>query len=187
MADETIGTALRRAREEAGLTLRDVSQASGESVNQISQVETGRRADPAFTTVARIAAGLDLSLDGISRAVGLVDEGPTLKSRLPVAHRKRLLAIREIEDVADSANAISQRIHAALKSMTDEADVSARPMRRKKGSLVPHRGWTSARLADPRDRADEDKVGRSPRRCRREDDRCFGDPSPAHAGRACRL
>ncbi|MDP9025538.1 MAG: helix-turn-helix domain-containing protein [Candidatus Eremiobacteraeota bacterium] len=120
MADETIGSALKRAREEAGLTLRDVSRASGISVNQISQVETGRRADPAFTTVARIAAGLRLSLDSVSRAVGFVADGPVLRSRISAAGRKRLAAYRELEDVVEVAADVSQRVRTALKAFTDE-------------------------------------------------------------------
>jgi len=120
MGDETIGSALKRAREQSGLTLRDVSRACGMSVNQISQVETGRRPDPAFTTVPRIAAGLRLSLDSISRAVGFVADGPALRSRLSVGGRKRLAAYRELEDVAEIAADVSERMRAALKTIADE-------------------------------------------------------------------
>lgn len=119
MGEDSIGAALRRCREEAGLTLRDVARSSGVSVNQISQVESGRRSDPAFTTVAKIAAGLRLSLDSISRAIGFATEAPALQSRLTASGRKRLVALRELEDVAALTGDVSKRIRNALKAIGD--------------------------------------------------------------------
>ncbi len=128
MTDETIGSALKRAREDAGFTPRDVSRASGVSVNQISQIETGRRPDPAFTTVARIDAGLLLPLESVSRAIGLAVEAPPLKSRVTSAGRKHLSASRELEDVAEVAVGVSDRIRSELKCIEVASDKPTNPL-----------------------------------------------------------
>jgi len=140
MADETIGGALKRCREEAGLTLRDVSRASGMSVNQISQVETGRRPDPAFSTVAKIAVGLRLSLDAVARATGYSESGPTLKAGVSASDRKVLAALRELEDASTEVAEASRRIGAAVEALStgdaprkriSNADVKVMPSRRR--------------------------------------------------------
>ncbi len=119
MAYESVGMALRRCREEAGLTLRDVSRASGVSINQISQVETGRRLDPAFSTVARIAIGLKLSLDAVAKFAGYAEAGPALESRLSATERKRLATMRELHDVTETVGTSYERLRKAVDTLSD--------------------------------------------------------------------
>lgn len=69
MARRVVGQVLREARERAGLSLRDLERLCGMTTSQLSQVETGRRADPAFGTVMRMADGIGVSLSEISEAM----------------------------------------------------------------------------------------------------------------------
>lgn len=85
-----IGQALRRARESAGISQSELSRLTGMSVGQISQVEGGVRASPAFATVERIAAALHLRLDDL--APGLEPR----QSEFPQSARERLSMRREV-------------------------------------------------------------------------------------------
>jgi transcriptional regulator with XRE-family HTH domain len=57
-----MGERLRAARQERGLTLRELAQRLGVSPSMISQIETGR-ASPSVSTLYAIASELDVSLD----------------------------------------------------------------------------------------------------------------------------
>lgn len=61
-----IGKELQKARLAAGLSLRKLEKRSGMSASQISQIETGRRADPGFSTVLRLAKALEVSMDALA-------------------------------------------------------------------------------------------------------------------------
>lgn len=61
---------LREAREQAALSLRDLERLCGMTTSQLSPVETGRWADPAFSTVMRMADGIGVSLAEIGEARG---------------------------------------------------------------------------------------------------------------------
>ncbi|QKT08003.1 helix-turn-helix transcriptional regulator [Gordonia sp. X0973] len=67
-----LGAVLRDARKAAGLSAQAVAEASGLSIDTVRSIESGRTASPAFVTVARLAAVLDVSLDSLSGAT-LVD------------------------------------------------------------------------------------------------------------------
>ena len=77
---KNLGALLRRARGER--TILDIALEAGLSPETLRKIETGRVATPAFSTIAAIAAVLDLSLDSIwssmndaepDRAAGLSD------------------------------------------------------------------------------------------------------------------
>ncbi|WP_073706843.1 helix-turn-helix domain-containing protein [Glutamicibacter sp. 0426] len=77
---KNLGALLRRARGER--TILDIALVAGLSPETLRKIETGRVATPAFSTIAAIAAVLDLSLDSIwssmndaepDRAAGLSD------------------------------------------------------------------------------------------------------------------
>ena len=76
------------------------------SASQISQIETGRRADPGFSTVLRLAKALEVSMDALA---GL-KEPRTLKPRISRFSKAALeRAQRQLEDVG-------QRIADVLES-----------------------------------------------------------------------
>jgi len=58
-----LGEMLALAREVNGLTLRDLEAKTGVSNALISQIETGKIKDPGFSTVVRLARGLNISVE----------------------------------------------------------------------------------------------------------------------------
>jgi transcriptional regulator with XRE-family HTH domain len=58
-----VGEKLHIARRRAGMTMKQVHEASGVSYNIISRLETGKRPQVTFDVVARIATVLGVSLD----------------------------------------------------------------------------------------------------------------------------
>jgi len=60
---KVLGSILRRARGER--TILDVALEAGLSPETLRKIETGRVATPAFSTIAAVAAVLNLSLDSI--------------------------------------------------------------------------------------------------------------------------
>jgi len=62
MPEQSIGTRLRIARTERGLSLRSVAQAIGVSASLISQVETGKT-HPSVSTLLALANQLGVSMD----------------------------------------------------------------------------------------------------------------------------
>lgn len=65
---ERLGALLRRTR--GSRSMLEVALEAGVSPETLRKIESGRVATPAFTTVATIAAVLDLSLDSIWSEVG---------------------------------------------------------------------------------------------------------------------
>jgi transcriptional regulator with XRE-family HTH domain len=64
-AGKRLGAVLRQARGER--TLAEVAEAASISPETLRKIETGRLATPAFTTVAALAAVLQLPLDELAR------------------------------------------------------------------------------------------------------------------------
>lgn len=64
--------ALRRAREEAGLSLADIAERTGMDRGAVSKLETGVHANPTMTTLQRYAAALGKQL-----VVKLIDLTPS--------------------------------------------------------------------------------------------------------------
>jgi len=66
---EELGRLLRAARGDRSMA--EVAVSAGISVETLRKIETGRIPTPAFFTVARLAAALDLSMDALLRSVDL--------------------------------------------------------------------------------------------------------------------
>jgi len=81
-----LGSILRRARGER--TILDVALEAGLSPETLRKIETGRVATPAFSTIAAVAAVLDLSLDQLWSALNEPGdfESPAPRSK-QFAHR----------------------------------------------------------------------------------------------------
>ena len=72
---EALGRAIRQLRDERGLRQKDLAHTADMNVTAISHIERGR-ANPAWGTVRRIAAALDVSVSEVaSRAERLADQG----------------------------------------------------------------------------------------------------------------
>lgn len=65
-----VGLVLRAARESAGISQSALARRIGISAGQLAQIENGQRADPYFSSVARIAGALGLSLDSVAALCG---------------------------------------------------------------------------------------------------------------------
>lgn len=76
-----LGSILRRARGER--TILDVALEAGLSPETLRKIETGRVATPAFSTIAAVAAVLNLSLDELWSTLnqGSQTEASTSRSR----------------------------------------------------------------------------------------------------------
>lgn len=61
---------LRRARRDAGLTRRRLSELSGVSGHRIAKIEQAAVIDPDLAVVAAIAEALELPLDDLLRRAG---------------------------------------------------------------------------------------------------------------------
>jgi transcriptional regulator with XRE-family HTH domain len=65
-----LGKKLSEVREELGKRAQDVAVDAKLSVDTLRSIESGRLPTPAFLTVARIAAVLNMSLDQLHRDAG---------------------------------------------------------------------------------------------------------------------
>jgi transcriptional regulator with XRE-family HTH domain len=101
-----LGTALRAARNARGFTLRDLERLTGMSQSQISQIETGYRADPSFSTVSKIAKALGVSLDGLA--------GNTKGSSLPAVSPKH---IAELERARNESQKAIARLESVIETL----------------------------------------------------------------------
>lgn len=72
--DQVLARILRQLRTESGLTQEDLAHRSGLTVAALARIERGQ-ANPTWTTVRRLAAGLDVSLKAIGHAVDCASAG----------------------------------------------------------------------------------------------------------------
>ena len=79
-ANGTLGPRVRRIRKELGLTLAEVSEATGVSISAISKIENDQ-VSPTFANLMRLAEGLDIPL---SRLVSLDGEDRSGSARMTV-------------------------------------------------------------------------------------------------------
>lgn len=105
-----IGEVIRAARLQAGLSMRDLERRSGLATGEISQIETGRRQDPGFSVVLKVARGIGVSLDDLAAAF----EGGAVPA---VAAEARSLAKAQAE--LDRAVGQHQRLGASLSRAVD--------------------------------------------------------------------
>lgn len=66
--DPALAAAVRRLREDRGLTTEALARRAGVTISTISQLERAK-SEPGWMTVRRVAEALDLSLDEFGEAV----------------------------------------------------------------------------------------------------------------------
>lgn len=71
MASKRIGPAIRAHREAEGLSQAAVARRAGIHAAMLSRIERDERSDPYFSTIAKVAAVLGLSLDELAAESGL--------------------------------------------------------------------------------------------------------------------
>ena len=95
MASRRIGTTLKNRREAEGLSQAAVARRAGIHAAMLSRIERDERSDPYFSTVAKVAAVLGLSLDELAAESGL----PSVRRVRTAASAD---AVRLDEDLADN-------------------------------------------------------------------------------------
>jgi len=70
----TISEAIRAARESAGLSQSEAARLATMSRQQLWNIESGRRRDPQWSVVVRIARAIGVSLDELDRRTLECDE-----------------------------------------------------------------------------------------------------------------
>ncbi len=108
----SVGEALRTARERAGLTQASLARSAKIAQAQISQIETGARADPQFSTVVRIAGVLGVSLDQLAADMGL---RPGLR---PIAQDISQSDLARLADRLANIADLQERLRAATAEAT---------------------------------------------------------------------
>jgi transcriptional regulator with XRE-family HTH domain len=71
VASKRIGPAIRAHREAEGLSQAAVARRAGIHAAMLSRIERDERSDPYFSTIAKVAAVLGLSLDELAAEAGL--------------------------------------------------------------------------------------------------------------------
>jgi transcriptional regulator with XRE-family HTH domain len=71
VASKSIGTALRGRREAEGLSQSAVAGRAGIHAAMLSRIERDERGNPYFSTVAKVAAALGMSLNELAAESGL--------------------------------------------------------------------------------------------------------------------
>ena len=106
MGKNSIGAALRRIRERLGVSIVSVARRGGISDAMLSRIERGERLSPHFTTVAKIAKVLGVSLDEVAEEAGI-----------PIARPHNLSAVSSGLEIRRS-----QGVETAVKHMQRALD-----------------------------------------------------------------
>jgi transcriptional regulator with XRE-family HTH domain len=105
-----LGEVLRKARQDADLSLRDLSRLTGLAVGQLSQIETSPQREPGFSTMMKLSRALKISLDALASAVAGESEG--VRSSLTLSERKYLEMQHELEKVTGEVERAATRLRA---------------------------------------------------------------------------
>lgn len=102
----SIGDILRRRRIEEGLSQSVVAKRAGIHAAMLSRIERDERSDPYFTTVARVARVLSLSLDEIASTRG----GSAKGTRSPRSQHGDLVAAHaEVQRIRKQMDRLARR------------------------------------------------------------------------------
>jgi transcriptional regulator with XRE-family HTH domain len=109
VASKRIGPAIRAHREAEGLSQAAVARRAGIHAAMLSRIERDERSDPYFSTIAKVAAVLGLSLDELAAEAGL----PSVRRVRPAASAE---AIRLDEDLATVSRHLSRAQDGLLRA-----------------------------------------------------------------------
>jgi transcriptional regulator with XRE-family HTH domain len=128
---EELGRAIRRRREELGLSLRDVAAKTSVSASTLSRIENGT-GKPDADNIARLTAWLDVPMERIlsgrdpqadeTKAVGYYPEEP-----VPEIVEAHLRADRNL--TPETAAALSELFRVAYTQFSKSGDKSSRKRR----------------------------------------------------------
>ena len=119
---------LQKAREDAGLSQRELARATGMTTGQISQIENEIQ-DPRFSTIAKYARGIGISLDALATYV-LDAKGILLKSSLGPPEHAYLSMLHDIEMAKAEAERAAARLGNLLEKQNGGGKKSAKGKRK---------------------------------------------------------
>ena len=109
---ETLGSALRRAREAAELSLRDVERRTGIKSGHLSQLETGTIARPEMAILWDLAAVYGVAFDELLALAGFSPAATGARD----ARRRMTVALRALEELSPEEQTTALTFIADLKA-----------------------------------------------------------------------
>jgi HTH-type transcriptional regulator, competence development regulator len=109
-----LGAALRAARTESGLSLRDVERRTGIRNAHLSQIETDTIARPEMAILWELAATYGLDFTDLLALAGHGGEAPSARQR-----RRMTVALRAMSELTPADQAEALRFMAELKARRD--------------------------------------------------------------------
>jgi len=126
-----LGRAVKRRREEQGLSLRDVADQTGVSASTLSRIENGT-GKPDAENIARLTAWLDMPLDRIMASRQQNNDGAEAvvyfhHESMPEIIEAHLRADRNLSP--ETARALSELFRVAYTQFSRTGDKPSRPRR----------------------------------------------------------
>jgi len=126
-----LGRAVKRRREEQGLSLRDVADQTGVSASTLSRIENGT-GKPDAENIARLTAWLDMPLDRIMASRQQNNDGAEAvvyfpHESMPEIVEAHLRADRNLSP--ETARALSELFRVAYTQFSRTGDKPSRPRR----------------------------------------------------------
>ncbi|MCY0875137.1 MAG: helix-turn-helix transcriptional regulator [Firmicutes bacterium] len=90
------GAFIKSRREELGLSIHELSGASGISVSYLSRVERGLRDIPNPAYLRKLAIGLETDYERLMQAAGFLDRAQEDTGKLATRDLKKMLAQQEV-------------------------------------------------------------------------------------------
>lgn len=116
---QELGTAIKRRREELGLSLRDVADVTGVSASTLSRIENGT-GKPDADNIARLTSWLDMPMDRImGKQTATADVEPVVyypHEATPEIVEAHLRADKNLSP--ETANALSELFRVAYKQFS---------------------------------------------------------------------
>jgi transcriptional regulator with XRE-family HTH domain len=116
---QELGTAIKRRREELGLSLRDVADVTGVSASTLSRIENGT-GKPDADNIARLTSWLDMPMDRImGKQTASADVEPVVyypHEATPEIVEAHLRADKNLSP--ETANALSELFRVAYKQFS---------------------------------------------------------------------
>jgi transcriptional regulator with XRE-family HTH domain len=112
---ETLGSALKRARRERELSLRDVERRTGIKSGHLSQIETGTIARPDMAILWDLAEVYAVDFDRLLALAGLAPGGESSGR----ARQRMTVALRALEGLSPEEQAATLAFMADLRARRD--------------------------------------------------------------------
>lgn len=123
---KSVGEVLKQARKRAGLSQNAVGRRAGMATSQVSQIEAGRRVDPQFSSVAKLAGVIGLSLDLLAAECGFEGFSAAGTRKPKPGPSAAALAESNLLAARRSLSTAAGKIDGALSALQGPAKVSRR-------------------------------------------------------------